>query len=114
VTLSESGGVWTAALQGVVGFPGMQPSLTFSPSGSTSALVTSGQMVSVQEWGWGPSCTGSPQNDSGLIIDPGMVTRTMTIESGWLVVEGSTLFVFLGGTDECGNALQESFNCAAP
>jgi hypothetical protein len=37
----------------------------------------------------------------------------MTIENGWLVVDGSTLFVFLGGTDECGSAVQESFNCAA-
>jgi hypothetical protein len=114
VTLSESGGVWTAAVQGgATGVSAAEPSLTFSPSSSSSALVASGQMLFVQEDGWGTSCSGPPPNDSGLIDDPGPVTRTMTIENGWLVVDGSTLFVFLGGTDECGSAVQESFNCTA-
>lgn len=113
VTLSESRGVWTAALQGVTGVSDMEPSLILSPSNNSSALVASGQMLSVQEWGWGASCSGPPPNDSGLIDDPGPVMRTMTIETGWLVLDGSTLFVFLGGTDECGSAVQESFNCAA-
>jgi hypothetical protein len=40
------------------------------------------------------------------------VTHTLTTGSGWLVVDGSTLFVFLGGTDECGAAVARSFNCA--
>jgi hypothetical protein len=111
VTLSESRGAWTATLQGGIDVSAVEPSLTLSPSNSSSALVTSGQMLSVQEWGWGSSCSGPPPNDSGLIDDPGPVTRTMTIESGWLLVDGSTLFIFIGGTDECGSAVQESFNC---
>jgi hypothetical protein len=113
VILSESGGVWRAALQGATGVSAVEPSLTFSPSNSSSALVASGQMLFVEEFGWGTSCSGPPPNDSGLIDDPGPVTRAMTIENGWLVVDGSTLFAFLGGTDECGNAVQESFNCTA-
>jgi|HubBroStandDraft_6_1064221.scaffolds.fasta_scaffold20397_4 hypothetical protein len=113
VTLSESGGVWTAALAGVTGVSTLESSLALSPSSSSAALVAPGQMLSVQEFGWGPSCSGPPPNDSGLVDDPGPVTRTMTTDSGWLVVDGSTLFVFLGGTDECGTAVHESFNCIA-
>jgi hypothetical protein len=113
VTLSESRGVWTATLNGVTGVSTVEPSLTLSPSSSSSALVASGQMLSVQEMGWGPSCSGPRATDSGLVIDPGPVTRKMKIESSWLVIDGSTLFVFLGGTDECGAAVAESFNCTA-
>ncbi len=113
VTVSESRGVWTAAMEGVTGVSAAESGVTFSPSNSSSAVVASGQTLSVQEWGWGSSCSGPSPNDSGLIGLPVPVTRTMTIESGWLVVDGSTLFVFLGGTDECGSSVQESFSCAA-
>jgi hypothetical protein len=113
VTLSESQGVWTAALEGVTGVSTLKPSLAISPTSGSAALVAPGQLLSVQESGWGPSCSGPPPNDSGLLDDPGPVTRTLKVESSWLVVEGSTLFVFLGGTDECGAAVAESFNCVA-
>jgi hypothetical protein len=113
VILSESAGVWTAALSGVTGVSTLGPSLTLWPSNSSAALVTPGQMLSVQEVGWGPSCSGPAPTDSGPIVDPGTVTRTMKVETGWVVIDGSTLFVFLGGTDECGVPVHESFNCAA-
>jgi hypothetical protein len=113
VNLSESQGVWTAVLNGVSGISTLAPGLTFSPSHSNAARIAPGQKLSVQELGWGPGCSGPPPNDSGLIVDPGPVTRTLTTDSGWLVVEGSTLFVFVGGTDECGGPLAESFNCVA-
>jgi len=113
VTVSESQGVWTAALNGMTDVSTLEPSLILSPTSSSAALVDPGQMLSVHEWGWGPSCSGPPPNDSGLVDDPGPVTRTMKVESSWLVVDGSTLFVFLGGIDECGAAVEESFNCVA-
>ncbi len=110
---SPSQGVWTAALNGVTGLSTVGPSLILSPITSSAALVNPGQMLSVEEWGWGPSCSGLPPNDSGVVDDPVPMTRTMTVTNGWFVVDGSTLFVFLGGVDECGAAVAESFNFVA-
>jgi hypothetical protein len=110
---SQGNGVWTAALDGVTGISSVGPTLTISPSSSSAALIGPGQMLLVEESGWGTSCSGSTPNDSGLPGLPVLITRTVTIESGWLVIDGSTLFVFVGGTDECGAAVTESFNCAA-
>jgi hypothetical protein len=114
VTLAENGGAWTATLSGVTGVATVSPALAISPSNSRAALVAPGQMVSVEESGWSDACdAGVGTNDPGVLPVPVSVTRTMTVGSGWLVVDGSSLLVFLGGTDECGAAVQESFNCVA-
>jgi hypothetical protein len=112
VSASESQGLWTAVLQGVSGISTLNPGLIVSPIDSSAAFITPGQLLTTKALGW-PGCSGPPPNSSGGIIDPGPVTRTTTTNSGWLVVDGSTLFVFLGGTDECGAAVVRSFNCAA-
>jgi hypothetical protein len=113
VTVSENDGVWAATLSDVNGFSTPGPGLALAANNGNTALVASGQLVSIQEYGWGPSCSGPPPNDSGLIDDPGPETRTLTTSNSWLVVEGATLFVFLGGTDECGSPVSQSFRCTA-
>ncbi len=113
VTVSESDGVWTATLSDVNGFSTPGASLALAANNGSTALVAGGQPVSIQEDGWGPGCSGPPQNDSGLIDDPGPVTRTLTTANSWLVADGATLFVFLGGTDECGSPVSQSFRCTA-
>jgi hypothetical protein len=113
VTVSEDDGVWTATPSDVNGFSTPGPGLALAANNGSTALVASGQLVSIQEYGWGPSCSGPPPNDSGLIDDPGPVTRTLTTANSWLVVDGVTLFVFLGGTDDCGSPVSQSFRCTA-
>jgi hypothetical protein len=113
VTVSENDGVWTATLSDVHGFSTPGPSLALAANNGTTALVASGQPVSIEEDGWGSGCSGPPPNDSGLVDDPGPVTRTLTTANSWLVADGTTLFVFLGGTDECGSPVSQSFWCTA-
>jgi hypothetical protein len=113
VTVSQNDGVWTATLSDVNGFSTPGPSLALAANNGSTALVASGQPVFIQEDGWGPGCSGPPPNDAGLVDDPGPVTRTLTTANSWLVAEGVTLFVFLGGTDECGSPVSQSFRCTA-
>ena len=114
-TVSRNDGVWTATLSDVNGFSTPGPSLALAANNGTTALIASGQPASIQTFGWGssPGCSGPPSNDAGLIDDPGPVTRTLTTANSWLVVDGATLFVFLGGTDECGSPVSQSFSCTA-
>ena len=114
MTVSVNDGIWTATLSDVNGFSTPGPGLALAANNGSTALVASGQPVSIQEDGWGPGCSGPPPNDSGLIDDPGPVTRTLTTANSWLVADGATLFVFLGGTDECGSPVNQSFRCTAP
>ena len=115
VTVSQNDGAWTATLSDVNGFSTPGPSLALAANNGSTALVASGQLVSIQAFGWGPSpgCGGLPPNDSGLVDDPGPVTRTLTTANSCLVADGATLFVFLGGTDECGSPVSQSFRCTA-
>jgi hypothetical protein len=71
VTVSQNDGVWTATLSDVNGLSTPGPSLALAANNGSTALVASGQPVSIQEGGWGPGCSGPPPNDSGLVDDPG-------------------------------------------
>ena len=113
VTVSQNDGVWTAALSDISGFSTPGPVLELAANNGSTQLVASGQPVSIQEDGWGPGCSGPPPNDAGLVDDPDPVTRTLTTANSWLVADGATLFVFLGGTDECGAPVSQSFHCTA-
>jgi hypothetical protein len=113
VTVSQSDGVWTAMLSDVNGFSTPGASLALAANNGSAALIASGQPVSIREEGFEEGCSGPPPSDSGLVADPGPVTRTMTTANSWLVVDGTTLFVFLGGTDECGSPVSQTFRCTA-
>ena len=113
MTVSENDGVWTATLSDISGFSTPGPVLEIAANNGSTALVAGGQPVSIQEDGWGPGCSGSPPNDAGLPGLPVPVTRTLTTANSWLVADGATLFVFLGGTDECGAPVSQSFRCTA-
>jgi hypothetical protein len=112
ITLSESRGDWAASLSGIDFVANGDATLTFSPKTASTALLPPGQALTVSELGW-ITCSGPGPNDSGLIIDPGLVDRSVTTTSGSLVVDGSTLFLFLAGTDECGSPVEESIHCTA-
>ncbi|HTB74055.1 MAG TPA: hypothetical protein VK762_12465, partial [Polyangiaceae bacterium] len=112
VTVSRNEGIWSATLSDISGFSTPGPLALAANNGSTG-LVSSGQSVSIQEDGWGPGCAGPSPNDSGLAGLPVPVTRTLSTANSWLVVDGVTLFVFLGGTDECGSPVSQSFRCTA-
>jgi hypothetical protein len=109
LTLTESNGVWTAALDDV---DEMTAHLVFSPSTPSAAVIVPGQALDVKVDGW--ACSGPVVNDSGLPSDPGPTQRTIRITNGSFVLDGSNLFAFIGGVDECGTQDVEYFNCPAP
>jgi|CZKU01.1.fsa_nt_gi hypothetical protein len=112
VTVSQNDGVWTATLSGLDGFSTPGPGLTLAANNGSTALIASGQQVSVQEFGSG--CSGPASNDARIVVDlPVPETHTLTTTNSWLVVDGATLYVFLGGTDECGSPVSQSFSCTA-
>ena len=116
VTVSENDGVWTATLSDVIGFSTPGPSLALAANNGNTALIASGQPVSVQTFA--PGCAGPETDDAGPRIKPAgglpvMMTHTLTTANSWLVADGATLFVFLGGTDECGSPVSQAFSCTA-
>jgi hypothetical protein len=44
---------------------------------------------------------------------PGPRDPRVDTENSWLLADDATLFVFLGGADECGAPVSQSFRCAA-
>ena len=114
--MSENDGVWTATLSDISGFSTPGPSLALAANNGSTALVAGGAALSIQEDGTGPSCSGPPPNDPGLTTRAGLpvpVTRTPTAANSWLVADGTTLLVFLGGTDDCGASVSQSFSGTA-
>jgi hypothetical protein len=116
VTVSENDGVWTATLNDVIDFSTPGPGLALAANNGNTALIASGQPVFIQSFN--PGCSAPATDDAGPRIKPAgglpvMRTHTMTTANSWLVADGTTLFVFLGGTDECGAPVSQSFSCTA-
>jgi hypothetical protein len=114
VTIGQSGGTWTASIHNVTNVPLMAPALRLSAPRGQATTITPGQMAYTDAIGPG-SCIdeGSPSTSGGGIATPGIVGRAMTITNGSVIVDGDILFVSFGGTDECGDPLQESLYCSA-
>jgi hypothetical protein len=95
ITLTQSRGALTAAIDGLTGIAPMNANLEFTPTSNKTAAIAPGQS-------WVVSVPG---------VSSPLVPVTMTITSGSLVVDGAELFAFIRGTDEAGE-LEKSFHCA--
>jgi hypothetical protein len=97
VTVAESGDVVTAAVDAMTGVAPAPATLLFTQTAAKTATISPGQT-------WVVSVSGATQP---------FVDDNISIASGALVVDGSTLFVFVRGMDADGDDVVKSFHCRA-
>src|SRR5450432_1356014 len=95
-TVTQSEDVVTAAFDGLTNIAPTSSKLRFTPTTKATATIVAGQT-------WVVLVSG---------LSTPFVPATMTVTSGTLVVDGSTLFAFVTGMDADHNDLREAFHCA--
>jgi hypothetical protein len=95
VTVAQNAGMLSATIDGVTSVAPAKASLLFAPTSSRTATIAPGQSWTV----YVPGVAGP------------LVPAMMMVTSGSLVIDGSTLFAFVRGTEDSGIAIEKVFHC---